>query len=101
MAGHRRTVPGKGIDPTTGRRRRVAKPNGEAAVTAHQRRARNTRALAEQRLAAETDPLRRLDIAVGYVRSAAAKTNPNPDELDQAVAALMRHGTILMERRVA
>lgn len=101
MAGHRRTVPGKGIDPTTGRRRRVAKPDGEVTPTARQRRARNTRALAEQRLAVETDPLKRLAIAVGYVRSAAAKTNPHHPELDQAVDALMRHGTTIMERRAA
>lgn len=101
MAGHRRTVPGTGIDPATGRRRRVAKPDGQVAATARQRRAVNTRALAERRLAAEPDPLARLDIAVGYVRSAVAKTTPDEADLDTAVAALMRHGTTILERRAA
>lgn len=98
MAGHRRTLPGKGTDPATGRRRRVARTDGHTTPTATHRRARNTRALAEQRLAAEPDPLRRLDIAVGYVRSAAAKNTPRT-ELDQAVSALMHHGHSLMDRR--
>lgn len=96
MAGHRRTARGKGV--TNGRRNRVAKPADQITPTARARRIRNSRQLVHTRLAAEPDPLRRLDIALGYVRAAAQHATPNPRDIDIAVAALVQRGHNLLER---
>lgn len=99
MAGHRRTALGTARDED-GRRTRVRLPAEAQRPTARARRSANVRALAEQRLAAEPDPIKRLQIALGAVRSAAAKrrTRVDADAVETAVHALLRCAEGLLER---
>lgn len=95
MARHRLTRP----DPSgkTNRRgyvRRVQLPAGAAskqrlAAKAHREKPRE---YLNARLAAEADPIRRLEHALAYVKSAHRKYRSRPDLLDRAERTLIRLG---------
>lgn len=94
MAGHRRTAPAWGTE-ASGRARRAALPAAEHRPPARTRRAANAAVLARSRLESAADSRARLAVAIGYVRSAAAKAARDA-ELDHAATALLRIGDRLM-----
>lgn len=94
MAGHRRTVDtGTARRTTSGKTRRVREHRaaGESAAARRDQEQKGARALVEHRIRRTKDPLRQLDIARDYVRSAAAKYQPG-SELAGAIEALLTAG---------
>lgn len=95
MARHRLTKPDpRGRTNRRGFVRRVQLPAGAAAkaklaAAAHREKPRQ---LVNDRLAVEADPIRRLEIALGYVKSAQKKYRDRPDLLERAERALIRVG---------
>lgn len=95
MARHRLTRPDpKGRTNRRGYIRRVQLPAGSKgktpmAKTAHRQK---PRAHLNARLAAEPDPIRRLELALDYVKSAHRKYEPRPDVLGRVERALIRFG---------
>jgi hypothetical protein len=76
VAGHTRTVPnGKGRRTSGGKTRKVREhlPPDEVASARRRKQFLGARSVAADRIARTSDPLRQLDIAREYVRSAAAK----------------------------
>jgi hypothetical protein len=95
MAGHSRSVDtGKARRTANGKTRKVREhlPPGEAETARRDKQHRGARTVAADRIARTRDPLRQLDIAREYLRSAAAKYQPNPGDLDIAVKALLAVG---------
>lgn len=95
MARHRLTQP----DPRggTNRRgfvRRVQLPAGAAAKSklAARSHREKPRQLLNERLAVEADPIRRLELALAYIKSARRKYRERPDLLDRAERTLIRIG---------
>ncbi|WP_345368311.1 hypothetical protein, partial [Saccharopolyspora cebuensis] len=79
MAGHTRTVDtGAAVRTAAGRVRKVRRhrPAGQARVHARVKAHRGARRTVEARLRSASDPVRRLEIALGYVKSARAKFRP-------------------------
>lgn len=94
MAGHARTVDtGKARRAPSGKVRKVRRhvPPGEAETAKRQKQHRGARTVALNRISRTTDPLRQLDIAREYVRSAAAKYQPD-GQVTTAVQALLAAG---------
>lgn len=98
MAGHRRTAPAWGTEPSGRARRTALPPDAVRRPLTRARRRQRPAELTRARLGAAADGRARLAVAVGYVRSAAAKTTRDA-ELDTAVAELLRIGDWLLERR--
>ncbi|GAA0645714.1 hypothetical protein GCM10010174_80920 [Kutzneria viridogrisea] len=95
MAGHLRSVDtGKARQTPSGRARRVREhlPPGQVALAKRRKQHLGARAAAADRIARTTDPLRQLDIAREYVRSAAAKYTATDAVLQVAVQALLQVG---------
>ncbi len=94
MAGHGRTIEtGKARRTARGRSRRIRQhiPDGEAEQAKRRKQHSGARANAVNRINRTTDPLRKLDIAREYLRSAAAKYQPD-SEITDAVQALLAAG---------
>lgn len=94
MAGHRRTVDtGTARRTASGKTRRVRQHRaaGESATARRDQEKRGARALVEHRIRRTKDPMRQLDIARDYVRSAAAKYQPG-GEISDVVDALLTAG---------
>ena len=93
MAGRSRTVDtGRNAN---GRRVRQHRPAGETEAARREKHRRGARAQVEQRVGRTRDPLRQLDAARDYVRSAAQKYHPESGsggQLDAAVQALLAAG---------
>ncbi|MHA6801771.1 hypothetical protein [Bounagaea algeriensis] len=89
MAGRSRTVD---TGRTDGRRRlRQHRPAGEAAAARRSKEHQGARAQVEHRLGRTRDPLRQLDAARDYLRSAAQKYQPD-GHLAGAIEALLAAG---------
>lgn len=102
MAGHRLSS----LDPRRrmtrrGSLRRVQLPAGHRAKRGVAARAHRTkpRQLLNERLATETDPIKRLEIALGYVKSAHRKYVPHARALVRAERALIRAGDEIFSGR--
>ncbi|GAB2763216.1 hypothetical protein GCM10027174_44880 [Salinifilum aidingensis] len=89
MAGRSRTVD---TGRTDGRRRlRQHRPAGEAEPYRREKALRGARAQVDHRIRQERDPLRQLDAARDYVRSATRKYQPGGD-LAPVIEALLTAG---------
>lgn len=94
MAGHLRTVDTGTARRTSGKRTRKNRehlPPGQAAAHARRKQHHGARTQALDRINRTSDPLRQLDIAREYVRSAAAKYQADGHVVD-AVQALLAAG---------
>lgn len=94
MAGHVRSIDtGKARRTASGKTRKIRQhlPPGEVEKAKRRKQHLGARTVINARLAATSDPLRRLDIAREYVRSAAAKYQVS-GELAAAVDALIAAG---------
>lgn len=95
MAGHVHTVDtGKARRTASGRRRKIREriPTDEAETSKRSKRHEGARTITMDRISRTTDPLRRLDAAREYVRSAAAKYLVDPEMVSAAVEALLAAG---------
>ena len=95
MARHRLTRPDpRGRTNRRGFVRRVQLPAGSTAkarlaAVAHRE---NPRKLVNARLAVEADPIRRIELALDYLKSAATKYQLREDALERVERAVMRAG---------
>lgn len=99
MAGHTRSADtGTARRTSSGKSRRVRKhlPAGEAAAARRTKQQQGARTLTDHKIRRERDPLRQLDIARDYVRSAANKYHPGGQVAD-AIAALLAAGDRIYE----
>lgn len=95
MAGHVRTVgTGKARRAGGGKPRKIRQhlPAGEVELARRRKQHLGARTVAADRIGRTRDPLRQLDIAREYVRSAAAKYTADPAVVDAAVNALLAAG---------
>lgn len=102
MARHRLTRPDpRGRTNRRGYVRRAQLPagaRGKAPLASSSHRSK-PRELVDARLAEETDPVRRLDIALDYVKSAVRKYELRPDLLSRAERMLLRFGDQMFSGR--
>lgn len=95
MAGHTRTVAtGKARKTASGLPRKIREhlPPEQIAATKRRKQHTGARTVAADRIARTSDPLRQLDIAREYLRSAAAKYVADADIVQTAVNALLAAG---------
>ena len=95
MAGHTRTVAtGKARRTTSGLPRKIREhlPPEQAAATKRRKQHKGARTVAADRIARTSDPMRQLDIAREYLRSAAAKYIADADIVQVAIDALITAG---------
>lgn len=94
MAGHGRSIDtGKSRRTTSGKSRRIRQhlPPGEAEQARRRKQHDGARTVALNRIRRTSDPLRQVDIARDYLRSAAAKYRPH-GEVTGVIEALLAAG---------
>lgn len=100
MAGHTRTTgTGATVRGATGKPRRVREhlPAGDAEIARRKKAHAGARSQARSHIATAQDGLRQIEAARDYVRSAAAKYHPHPDDLQPVVQALLAAGDRIFE----
>ncbi|MET9260371.1 hypothetical protein [Amycolatopsis sp. NPDC004079] len=98
MGGHTRTVgTARAVVAEPGKVRKVRdhRPAGDGSEDApevRRKRRNGSRAFARERIARTSDPVKQTALALDYVKSAAAKYQPDPAAAQAAVAALLAMG---------